>query len=143
MKRIVLDASAALAFVLPDEPLHERAVARLSQLAATGFSFCAPALFAYECDAVLCLRVHKGALTTTQAQLARAALDALGVAVEYDAADHDRAFEIAREYSQPRCYDAAYAAHAQSRRLDLLTADEKFFQAVTKPKKALHFVRAL
>ena len=70
------------------------------------------------------------------------------ITIEYDEADRDRAFAIAQQYDQPRCYDAAYAAHAEARGVEMVTTDAPFFEAVNgskKPKKAsaLTFVKLL
>jgi len=66
----------------------------------------------------------------------------------YEVGDRARAFQIARDYEQPRVYDASYAAHAGARGLELVTTDKPFFEAVNgtkKPKTAppLSFVRLL
>ena len=136
---VCLDASVALAFALPDEPLHAQAVDLIKALIGRGSLFCTPAMFAYECDSVICLRAWKKELDNEDVQLARAAIAALPITIEYDLSNHDRAFEIARQYDQPRAYDAAYAAHAEARGVELFTVDEPFYQAVNgnkKPKKA-------
>ena len=135
MAQVCFDASAALAFALPDDPLHARAVAIISAFALQGITLSAPALFIYECDSVIRLRVWKGALTEAEAQTARAAIRALPIQIEYDGDDADRAFDIALEYRQPRCYDAAYAAHAEARGIELVTTDTPFFEAVNGLKK--------
>ena len=62
MAQVCFDASAALAFALPDEPLHAKAVAIVWALAVQGTTLCAPAMFAYECDSVIRLRLWKGSL---------------------------------------------------------------------------------
>lgn len=146
--QVCFDASAALAFALPDEPLHTQAVAIVRAFAVQGTTLCAPAMFAYECDSVIRLRLWKGSLSEAEATLARAALQSLPIVIEYDEADRDRAFEIAEEYDQPRCYDAAYAAHAEARGVEMVTTDAPFFEAVNgsqKPKnaRALPFVKLL
>ena len=146
--QICLDASVALAFVFSDEKLHTQAVALFRAFAAQGVTFHAPAMFHYECDSVIRLQVYKKALTPAQAQAARAVIGALPVTVEYDAADRDRAYQIAELYDQPRAYDAAYAAYAESRDLDLVTADVPFFESVNGNKKpktapALTFVKLI
>ena len=146
--RVCFDASAALAFALPDEPAHAQAVAIIKAFGSQGVTLCAPAMLAYECDSVIRLRVWKGALSEAQAQTARAALKSLPIDIEYDASDRERAFDMAREYDQPRCYDTAYAAHAEARGVELITTDEPFFEAVNgskKPKSAppLSFVKLL
>lgn len=134
-RRLAIDASAALSFAFQDDPNHNQAVNFVDALNSQRVKFCAPALFAYEVDSVIRLREWKGAFTRTQAIEARALIEALGVEVEYDPRDHERAFEIARQYDQPRVYDAAYAAHAEARGVELLTTDAPFYEAVNGSKK--------
>lgn len=145
---VCFDASMALAFALQDEPLHASAMAVVGALAKQNAQLCAPALFAYEVDSVLRLRVYKGALSEADAAQAQAVVNALSVQIEYDARNRNRAFQIARAYDQPRVYDASYAAHAEARGVELLTTDVPFFEAVNgskKPKTApsLPFVKLL
>lgn len=145
---VCLDASTTLAFALPDDPLHPSAKAFIKALALQNVTFCAPAMFAYECSAVIRLRVYKKALTPAQGQKALATINALPVTVEYDPADNERAYQIATDYDQPRSYDAAYAAHAEARNVELVTIDAPFFEAVNGNKRPatvtpLAFVRLL
>ena len=147
-KSVCVDASFALAFALKGEPLHEQAKALVRVWAGEGSTLCAPAMFAYECESVIRLRVYKGAFTQAEAEEARALIAALAVAVEFDADDQERAFQIATDYDQPRAYDAAYAAHAEARGVELVTTDAPFFEAVNgakRPKAAppLSFVTLL
>lgn len=135
---ICLDASTVLAFVLPDEPLLDKAAALMKNLASQNIPICAPALFAYECNSVIRLRLYKGSVSEIEAQNARAVVTALPIELEYDAAIEDRAFQIACDYNQPRAYDAAYAAYAESRGVDLITADHPFFEAVNGSKRPRH-----
>lgn len=145
---VCFDANIAIAFALPDEPFHARAIATVQELYNLGITLCAPAMFAYECDSVIRLRVYTGKISEAEASEARAFVAALQVQIEFVEADRDRAFEIARDYGQPRAYDASYAAHAEARGVELLTIDEPFFQAVNGNKKpsgkpALSFVKLL
>jgi len=133
--RIGLDASVVLAFALPDDTLHSQATTLFRKLVEQGTTFCAPAMLAYECDSVICLRVWKGEMSEKEAQLARAAIAALPITIEYDPRDRERAFEIARRYNQPRAYDAAYAAHAEARGVELVTTDKPLHEAVNGAKK--------
>lgn len=127
---VAVDASAALAFALKAEKHHAQAVALVSDLAARGVSLCAPSLFAYECDSVIRRLVFSGALTSEKADEAREIIAALGVDVVHDAAILERAYIIATDYGQPRAYDAAYAAFAEARGVDLWTDDERFYNAI-------------
>jgi predicted nucleic acid-binding protein len=136
--RVVMDASAAVAFVLKAEKHHGQAVALVSDLVKRDVTLCAPSIFVYECDSVIRRLVFTGALTPDQADEARKLISALGVDVIHDAAILDRAYQIAAERNQPRAYDAAYAAFAQARGLELWTDDERFYNAVSG---ALPFVK--
>lgn len=145
---VCVDASTALAAALQDDPNHAVALALLAQLGAQNVRFCAPALFVYECDSVTRLRVRQNKLSDADAQVVRTLIDALGVQVEYDGADRDRAYQIAEQYDQPRAYNAAYAAHAEARGVELITTDAPFFEAVNgdkRPKSVppLEFVKLL
>lgn len=133
--RMGIDASVALSFAFHDDRNHVQAVALVDALNTQGMTFCAPAMFAYEVDSVVRLRQWKGELTETQAAEARSLIEALGIEVGYDPGDRDRAFEIARQYGQPRVYDAAYAAHAEARGVELVTTDAPFYEAVNGSKK--------
>jgi predicted nucleic acid-binding protein len=145
---VCFDASAALSFALQDEPLHAQAKALIEKLVDQGSTLCAPPLFLYECDSIIRLRVFKGALSESEAQEARAIVRALAVAVEHDPANGERAYQIARDYHQPRVYNAWYAAYAEARGVELVTVDKPFFEAVngcSRPKNApaLTFVKLL
>lgn len=147
-RMICLDASTVLAFVLPDEPLLHKAAALIEKLASQSIPICAPALFAYECDSVIRLRLYKGNISEMEAEEARAVVAALPIKLEYDAINGERAFRIACDYNQPRAYDAAYAAYAESRGVDMITVDRPFFEAVNGSKRprqmpALSFVKLL
>lgn len=135
---LCFDASAALSLVFADDPLHDAAREFVATLDA-GIQICSPAMFAYEVDSAIRLRVWNRRLTSAEAQTARIAIAALQVIIKYDARDRDRAFEIAQLYDQPRAYDASYAAHAEARGVELITADAPFYEAVNgnkKPKNA-------
>lgn len=146
--QICLDASVVLAAVLPNEPQHNLAVALLKKLASQKATLCAPAMFIYECDSVIRLRLYQGDLSYSEAQDARAAIAVMAVCFEFNSRESERAFQIACDYNQPRAYDAAYAAYAESRGVDLITADRPFFEAVNgskrpRTKSPLPFVKLL
>lgn len=135
---VVLDASAAIAFTLPDEPLYAQAQALIADLDAQGARLIAPPLFEAETDSVLRLRVAvKGTLTAAGEVLAQGVLDALPVQIIYDPATRGRARQLAAQLGRPRVYDATYAALADLHGIAdrhgtrLWTADERFFNAVT------------
>lgn len=72
-------------------------------------------------------------LTEAEAQAARAVLKELHIEIQYDDSELERAFEMACDYDQPRCYDTAYAAFAEAHGVEMVTTDAAFFAAVNRP----------
>ena len=142
-KHVVLDASAALAFALKDEKHHPHAVALVADLLKRELRFCAPSIFAYECDSVIRRRAHLATLTPKEAREARELMAVLGVEIAYDPECRESAYSMAERYDQPRVYDAIYAAFAEARGLELWTDDERFYNAVTTGKNPIGFVKFL
>ena len=143
---ICIDAALAIAAVVQDDHNHKAAFALIAQWGTQGVILCAPAMFAYECNSVIRMKVSSGKLTRIQAEEALEFLEALGIVIEYDPADNARAYQIATNYHQHRAYDAAYAAHAEARGLEFVTVDGPFFEAVNGSKlpttaAALTFVK--
>jgi predicted nucleic acid-binding protein len=130
---------------LAEEPLHNAALALITELADKQMQIIVPPLFLCERDSTIRLRVYKGDYNDEEASQARNLIAALGVVIDTDVGIHDRAFEIARVYNQPRCYDATYAALAEARNLNLWTADERFYNSVagTNIKNPLRYVKFL
>jgi predicted nucleic acid-binding protein len=126
---------------LNDEPYHAQAIALVSDLAKREARIIAPPLFLCECDSVIRLRIFKGALNGEEASQAREIIAALAVVID-DAAIYDRAFEIACLCNQPRTYDATYAALAEARGVELWTADERFYNAVSGALPFVKFIGA-
>jgi predicted nucleic acid-binding protein len=133
-KEACVDAALAIAAVLQVDQNHPVAVAFIAKLVKDNVRLCAPALFEYECNSVLRLKVASAKISAAEAIRARSILDAFGVTAEYDPRDLPRAYQIATEYHQFRAYDAAYAAHAESRGIKFYTIDEPFFEAVNGSK---------
>lgn len=137
---VTVDASTILKFVLYDEVMHLQAVALIEDLVQRNTKLLAPSIFTYECDSVIRRHVHLKVLSSDDANEIRQLIAALGIVVIHDASIFERAWQIASEYKQPRVYDAAYAAFAETRKLDLWTADTKFYNAV---QKELDFVKCV
>ena len=122
--------------------MHVEAVALIRQLNTQKVRLLAPALFDYEVETVLRLKVFrwmakaKNAVPFEEkdAQRVRQIIAALEVETFHERIWLDRAYEMARDFGQARIYDASYAALAQFRGVDLWTADENFYRAVNGPK---------
>ncbi len=127
---VALDASGAAAFALPDEKHHARAQRLIADLAHENARLIAPPLFESEADSIIRRRVYLETLTLPAGAAALALMDALQVEIIYEPATRLRAREMAAQNNQVRVYDATYAALAESRDVDLWTADERFYNSI-------------
>lgn len=152
MSEIVMDASALMAFVFPDEMHNARALALVRELGEAGVSFCAPSLWESETDSVVQRRVAvQGLLAPEGEALALSVLDGLPVRIERDAARCEQvrleARRLAQKFNRVRCYDSTYLTLALLLGAVFWTADERLFNAVSGPNvpesERLPFVRFL
>jgi predicted nucleic acid-binding protein len=97
-------------------------------------------LFEYETESVIQTKLWLGLVTLAEADFALQALAAVGVQPINQPDAVKRAREIARQFNQPKIYDALYAALAELRGCEFWTADKAFYEAVNA---ALPFVKYL
>jgi predicted nucleic acid-binding protein len=137
-RRVAIDASLAINFVIPAQPYHSQAVALLRSWGAEKAFLVAPPLFESEADSVMRRYVSQGLLGGDAGKAAQELLDALPVAIVQDARVRGRARQIAEAFNQDRVYDATYSALAELLGCEFWTADQTFHQAV---KNGLDYVR--
>ena len=137
-RRVVIDASLALSFVMPGQPYHAQAAALLRAWAVEGAVLVAPPLFESEADGVIRRYVRRGLVDMEAGVAAQELLDALAVVVIQDVRVRGRAREIAVKFNQDGVYDATYAALAEVLGCEYWTADRAFYRAV---KEGLDYVR--
>ena len=124
---VCVDASAALAWLLPDQ--RSANVSRVwLQLLASGQRLLAPPLFLAECTSVIREASFEGALTPAGAAEAVAALVELPVTLVMDRSIYGRALELATRFRLRRAYDTQYLATAEIDRCELLTLDSSMYQ---------------
>ncbi len=135
-----VDASVAIKWVVKAETWRKKARRFLLDSLQNGYTLIAPPLFAYETESVLQERLYSQRMTVVDVDEALTRLATFGVqAVTHpDMVPHARA--IARQFNQPRIYDALYAALADLRGCKFWTADRRFYDAV---KADLAFVKYL
>ena len=129
MARLVLDASALMAALLPGEPQKQPAREVLRRAVTGNIELAAPTLFPYEvANSLLKAERAKGR------EVEPAAIDALLRRIEELAIDlvpipPTRTVQAARVYG---CwgYDAAYLALAEEIGAPLVTADKRLFNSV-------------
>ena len=121
---IVLDASVILKWVLDaeTEPGHAAANRLLERWQQGELDLLVPSLWLYEVGNILCLK------RPADASAALAALWDLGLSeVPFSHGLIQRTVALAQSYSVT-FYDASYLAVAEEKKVDLVTADGKFFR---------------
>jgi len=137
-RRVAIDASLAINFIIPAQPYHAQANALLRSWAAEQASLVAPPLFESEADSVIRRYLYQGLLDQDAGKAAQDLLDALPVTIVQDTRVRKRARQIAETFKQDRVYDATYSALAELMGCEFWTADQAFHQAV---KNGLDYVR--
>jgi predicted nucleic acid-binding protein len=127
---IVLDASVALKWFVPDEPLAAEAQEVLTAIEQDPRPYAVPELFQNEVLAVLC-RLPDA--TAARVQEALSLLEGLGLARIGNGHDLlQRAAELARGWNLSG-YDAVYVALAELVQGQWLTADRRAARKVRRP----------
>lgn len=124
---MIIDASVLLAAFFPDEA-QEQAQALLREHAAGRQKLKAPTLLQYEIENAAWQAERRGRITGEQA--AEILQAAAGLEIELHALSWGENLPLARQYSR-NGYDAAYLALAYKLDEDLVTADERLYNAVS------------
>jgi predicted nucleic acid-binding protein len=131
MKRAVVDASVILKWYLLDEVHGAQALALLQQCAARELEILAPSLLTYELMNGLVIAGRRARLDQDTISLSFSGFMSLGVRF-YDISFFvDKIFQYCRLYGRS-VYDSSYLALAEQEGADLITADERLFNAVQK-----------
>jgi len=128
-KRLVLDASVALKWILRDEEATSQADALLADVLAGQLSLIVPSLFDYEIANALAVAVAKGRLDEAKAWMALADFQFYSIKRVNFPTLQDNAFQLALRHHRS-VYDSAYVALAQSLDMWLFTGDKRLFNAL-------------
>lgn len=131
MGQAVIDASFALASVLPDEQAGRVWQQLLSAFRGGEVDLAAPSVWEYEVANALRLSVARGRLTEQRASVALRSLLGLGVTLWEFAPIADRTWDLALEYDLT-VYDAAYLALAEEHGCPLYTGDKRLAEAARR-----------
>ncbi|RUR75084.1 type II toxin-antitoxin system VapC family toxin [Chlorogloeopsis fritschii PCC 9212] len=124
MSRYVLDASIAIKWFLPE--VYSEAARRLI---ANEHTFLVPDFFFAEVANVLWKRVRRGEDTAKNARQTLADLNAIPLEIYLSQPLMPLALDIALETDRA-VYDSLYLALAVTQKCQMLTADEKFYNAL-------------
>lgn len=126
-RRVVVDASVALKWQLPDEDFIPQAMALLHDHAVRReIALVAPSLFLYEVTNAIGMAAKRARVASDVADEALANLVAANI--ELFAPEPARILRLCRRFSIA-AYDAAYLALALQLRADLWTGDRPLYQA--------------
>ena len=135
-----IDASLAIKWFLTGEPYRRTAINFLNDSLNAGIYLIAPPLFEMEVDSIVQTRLFEQQITIRGANKILASLEMVPLYIETHPDMRLLARRIARQFNQPKVYDATYAALAQLNEGEFWTADRTFYEAVWR---ALPFVRYL
>ncbi|MGQ0549002.1 MAG: type II toxin-antitoxin system VapC family toxin [Armatimonadota bacterium] len=138
--RVVLDASALVAALLPDEPLHGAARAWLERFASGEVRIVAPTLLPYELANSL-LTAERGTSRLPPDDVDAILRDIDNLGLELLPVAPAVAVAAARRY---RCsaYDASYLGLADAEEIDVITADGRLLKTVGARCRRLRWVGA-
>ncbi|MDQ6832932.1 MAG: type II toxin-antitoxin system VapC family toxin [Chloroflexota bacterium] len=128
MSTIVVDASIALKWVLP-EPDSSVAVALLNDWLTNDVRVIAPSWFAGEVANILYRRARRGTFTIADAHQALTGVLDVVERVQESSLEAHHAMDIADATTRAATYDAMYLALALTVGAEYWTADEIFFNA--------------
>ena len=132
MPEVCVDASLVLALLLT-ETHSERAAARWQSWRSQGITPIGPPILYAEVTSVLREAVYRGRISPHEGEEAFDTFCAFPIKV-LDLPDlHRLAWGLARQYNQPRVYDAMYLAAAQAVQCELWTGDRRLVNAVNRP----------
>lgn len=135
----VIDAGVAVKWFIPEEDsaIAHRLLTRYLQGRDTAI---APDLLVSECGNVFWRRCRQGDLTPEEANESLADLLTLNIPLVSASSLAQTALQLALQH-QRTMYDSLYLALAQERDCQLMTADERFFNAVGSQFPNLQWLR--
>lgn len=126
--KVVIDASVAAKWFLPDEPFSAQALELLRRATTGAMDFIVPDLFFSECGNILWKAARRKRLSMDETSTAIQVIEQLRPLTVPAAALLEDTLQIARNYDRT-FYDSLYLAVAAKQETYLITADEKLAHA--------------
>ena len=120
--RFVIDTSALISFLLPDEISNQKIKEVFNSFATEDYTFYAPHLLIYEVANVLKTAVVRGRVNAKDAKVIFEKF--LNLPIIFLKVDYVKALELSLKYNLT-FYDASYMQLAIQKKADLLTLDKR------------------
>lgn len=134
MKQVVIDASVALKWFFPDEKYGNDALEILDKFISQEIEIFAPSLLGYEVLNGLLIAARRGRMPKETAHSAAEGFLDLEIELE----DISLLFPEVVHFSQSydlTAYDASYLSVANTKKIELVTADENLYNRVKRDLK--------
>jgi predicted nucleic acid-binding protein len=139
LKRICVDASLVLHWILPDE-WDEAVEALWLDWLQQGITIIGPPLLFIEVASTLRIRVSKKNMPISDAEAIFQSFNQLPIQGVNYLDLHIDAWELAKQYNRTRAYDMLYLALARREQIEFWTSDERLAIAVAGNEPLVHFV---
>jgi predicted nucleic acid-binding protein len=136
---LVVDASVAAKWILA-EPDTERALALRERAEFEGVSLLAPEILTVEVANVICKRVIRGQLEPAEGERLFATFALMAPTLVHIGGLVRQALHLSLRFRRS-VYDGLYVALAIERSCDLVTADERLYNALKGPVPQLRLLR--
>jgi len=136
--RYVVDASAAIAFVLRE---RNRAADQFWRSLDPADELVGAQLFLPECTSVIRRQVFRANLTAAEGESALQDLLGFRVSLNLDERQFTRSLELAHRMQRARAYDMQYLAVAEMEDVELVTADGGLHEAALELGHPVRFLR--
>jgi predicted nucleic acid-binding protein len=137
--QVCVDASVAILWLIPAQRTQQ-AAELLEQWVQEGVELIGPPLFDAEVTSTIRLHVYLEKILPDEGEEAFSGYSALGVRTVTPNGLSRKAWELAKEYHQPRTYDMQYLAVAELEDCELWTADSKLANSLKGKAKRIRWV---
>lgn len=139
MRGVVVDSSAAVAWLLPDEPLRDQAIAMRNEMASGDLDPVVAAHFRFEVSSALMQAARRGRIPWESVIPMLAATDAFALRSVPLSPDDEALLHVCRAHGLSWA-DAHHVLVARALDLPLVTADRKLARAVPGTVAWVHYL---
>ncbi len=137
--QVCVDASLAILWLIPTQRTRQ-AADLLEQWGREDVDLISPPLFDAEVTSTIRLHVYLKKILPEEGEEAFSGYSALGIRAVNPQGLPQVAWELAKEYNQPRTYDMQYLAVAELEDCELWTADRRLVNSLKGKNKRIRWI---